>query len=332
MINFRKQPIILTIMVISVLAMVYSGFRKRAVTMEKLTIAEASQPIFAFIYIANAKGYLREAGLDVTFKKFTSGRDALNSVIQGEADIATVLETPLVLQTYAGDKLSAISTLHESTRNTLLIARSDRGVIHPFDLTGKKVAVSKTTNSEFFLRLFLESHGIDEKRVSILDAKPGDMATLIQKGAVDAVATWNPHAYDARMALPKESVRIFHLDVYTEFSGLAGLTDVVLRRSSAMIKLLKALLRAEHFLDEHPQESLEIVIKSLPEASEATIRATWDDFHLGMQLHNIMLTVFQQQAERFHAAGRFSSPAPDFQQVVFKDYLRALKPESVTIR
>jgi ABC-type nitrate/sulfonate/bicarbonate transport system substrate-binding protein len=329
--NMNKYLLFIAIMISGIVAVLYFNLFKPPIISEKLVIADASQMAFTLLYIAKSRGYLKKEGLEVTYKKFTSGRDALRSVIQSEADIATVFETPVVLQTYAGHKLSVISTLHDSNRNTLLIVRADRDINHPMDLTGKRIAVSKNTNGEFFLKLFLVNHGIDEDQVSIVNAKPPEMATLLKNGTVDAVATWNPHAYNARMALAKDNTRAFYSDVYTEFSVLAGLREVILKRSTAMEKLLKALLQAERFLAAHPKKSMEIVMKNLSDTPEETIRETWNDINWEIQLDNVMLSIFKLQGEWFHNSGRFDTPVPDFREVIFKDYLQTLKLEAVTV-
>ena len=67
-------------------------------SVENLTIAEASQAVFALVYIADEKGFFADEGQKVTFNMFTSSRDALNRVVQGNSDIGTVFETPDVLQ------------------------------------------------------------------------------------------------------------------------------------------------------------------------------------------------------------------------------------------
>ena len=56
---------------------------------EKLILADATQPVFALVYIAEAKGCLADEGLDVSYEYFTSGRDALGSVIAGQRGRAT---------------------------------------------------------------------------------------------------------------------------------------------------------------------------------------------------------------------------------------------------
>jgi len=84
-------------------------------SVENLTIAEASQAVFALVYIADEKGFFADEGQKVTFNMFTSSRDALNRVVQGNSDIGTVFETPDVLQSYQGDELRIVSTLHNSS-------------------------------------------------------------------------------------------------------------------------------------------------------------------------------------------------------------------------
>ena len=50
-------------------------------SVENLTIAEASQAVFALVYIADEKGFFTDEGQKVTFNTFTLGKDALNNVV-----------------------------------------------------------------------------------------------------------------------------------------------------------------------------------------------------------------------------------------------------------
>ena len=92
----------LAVAVILVLSAGLAGWRGDD-SVENLTSAEASQAGFALVYIADEKECLGEEGQKLTFDMFTSGKDALNSVVQGNSDIGTVFETPDVLQSYQGD-------------------------------------------------------------------------------------------------------------------------------------------------------------------------------------------------------------------------------------
>ncbi len=298
---------------------------------ETLVIADASQPMFALLYIADAKGYLREEGLNVTYKSFTSGRDALNSAISGEADIATVFETPIVQQYAKGKKIGVVSTLHHSSLNTALVFHTNRGIKTPSDLAGKTIAVTKNTNGEFFLNLFLTSNSIKESEVTLVNTKPQEMVNVLKDGAVDAVATWNPHVANAIHSFGAGKVKTFYSDIYTEMSFLAGQREVIVRKQEAVTRLLKAIIRAEAFLRDNNEQAFQLVIKRFPGGSETIIRKMWNNFTAEAMLNNVMLSIFKQEAEWFRKIGKLKTHLPDFRDVIMPEYLAKLKPESVTV-
>ena len=86
----------------------------------------------------------------MTFNMFTLGKDVLNSVVQGNSDIGTVFETPIVLQSYQGEELRIVSTLHNSSQNTGFVGLKSQNIESPTDLMGETIAVTKGTNGEFF--------------------------------------------------------------------------------------------------------------------------------------------------------------------------------------
>lgn len=298
---------------------------------EKITLAEASQPVFALVYVAEDEGYFADQGLEVTYQSYTSGRDALASVITGQSDIATVYETPLVLNVYAGEALSVLTTLHTSTKNTALVARRDHGIETPETLRGKTIAVTKNTNGEFFLSLYLTSEGIRLSELTLVDTKPEDMAQTLREGLVDAAATWNPNLYNTQQAFGEDEIQTFFSDIYTEMSVLAGRSEFVTQRKEACKRLLRALLRAEAFIRANEEEALRIVTNRLSAQPAATTRAVWPTFKAEVKLDNLLLTILEQEAKWFKHAGNYHMPVPDFREVIFTDYLKDLNPDLVTV-
>ena len=298
---------------------------------ETVTVAEASQPVFALVYVAEALGYFADAGVEVKFLSFSSGRDALQSVVEGRADLATTYETPVILQTFAGEQLSVVSGLHSSAENTALVARRDRGITAPSDLRGKTIGVTRDTNGEFFLYLLLTSNGISLEEVSLVDVRPGEMATMLVLGTVDAVATWNPHAYNAERDLAGGAVT-FLSDSYAELSVLAGRRTVVAQRGEAIERLLTALVWAEEFVASDPEAARALVARRLSSYSSKTIEDTWDAFTRSVAIDGTLLTTLQQEAQWFSDSGIVDTAVPDFRTVIFSEYLKAISPENVNIR
>ena len=287
----------------------------------RLTIAEASQPVFALLYIAETKGYFAEEGLQVEYKTFTSGRDALTSVIEGEADLATVFETPVVIKSYEGYDLAIISGLHSSNHNTALVARTDKGIYAFQDLVDKRVAVTKNSNGEFFLFQLLSSYGISPEDVIFVDTRPQDMSGALKSGSVDAVVTWNPHLFVIRRSFSEDQVLTFFSDEYTELSVLAGRREYVTAHPDTMRRLLRALIKAEGFTEQHNREAQQITIDWLSEQSGSTIRAIWDDAQRSLRVDEVLLNTLRGEGHWLGEAGVVSGPMPDFKRMLYTQYL-----------
>ncbi|OUR79692.1 hypothetical protein A9Q83_04695 [Alphaproteobacteria bacterium 46_93_T64] len=299
---------------------------------EKLRMAEASQPVFALIYLAESLGYFADEKLEITYDSYTSGRDALNSVVSGKNDIATVYETPVVLQAFNGVELAVVAELHNSTSNTGLVARKDRGIHVAADLRGKRIGVPLKTNAEFFVSLFLSSHGIHPNEVTLVPVKPNDMAATLKGDTVDAISVWNPNLYKTKAAFSEDEITSFYSDVYTEISVLALKRDNADQRGEAILRLLRALKRAEAYLKENSAEAKKLVIAQLPPNVQITAPHVWDAFSAELKLDTVLLSTLQGEADWLKEAGSFSDKSmPDFTALIDTQYLNEIYPQAVTI-
>jgi ABC-type nitrate/sulfonate/bicarbonate transport system substrate-binding protein len=133
-------------------------------------------------YVAEARGYYAEHGLDVSLVPTTSGPSAMQALLAGEVDI--MLNAPdLVLQ--ANDKGKAIRFIAGNTDRGLhtLIARSKWPVPNKGrypaavrDLKGAKIGVTaRGAQAENLLRVMLRDAGLD----------PDNDVTIVATGAVD---------------------------------------------------------------------------------------------------------------------------------------------------
>src|ERR1017187_2103341 len=69
---------------------------KSAGPAEKVIFANIVLPNAALVHVAQMKGYYLKVGLDVTAQTHQMGKAALQSVLDGKADFATVAETPIM--------------------------------------------------------------------------------------------------------------------------------------------------------------------------------------------------------------------------------------------
>ncbi|MBF0272464.1 MAG: NrtA/SsuA/CpmA family ABC transporter substrate-binding protein [Magnetococcales bacterium] len=298
--------------------------------LEKLTIASVELPTVGLLFLAEAEGFFAKEGLEVTFKDFSVGRDALTATLKGEADIATVYETVAVLNILKGEPIAMVSTLHQSSRNTALVARKDRKIDALVDLIGKRIGVTFNTSGIFFLRSSLNSQGIATSQVTLVDTPPDRMVASLQSGAVDAVATWAPFTHRAVQAIGEDNATLYHSDVYTEISLLVGRREALVAKQEALTRLLRALLRAEAFLVGRTDEAYAAIARRL-NINDEEMRKIRGDFTPILTLDNILLTILRQEATWFVEAGGLPGPVPDFRSFLFPAPLEGVKPEYITI-
>jgi ABC-type nitrate/sulfonate/bicarbonate transport system substrate-binding protein len=264
--------------------------RERLEIQYELSLADANQPAFALIYLAEELGYFEEEALELSYERYTSGRDALNAAIEGEVDLATVFETPVAIQLLNAQDISVISELHQSSENNGILARRDAGIESVNDLAGKTIAVTQLSGAEFFAHIILGESGVQVDEVTWVDAAPQDMVSLFTSGAVDAIATWNPHIINARNALGEEEVVQFHALQARELSVLAGLTSTIETKQAALSAMLKALVRAEAYYFSNQELANQMIVEHFPDEVPSTVSSIIEGMDYGIYLSNTLLS------------------------------------------
>jgi ABC-type nitrate/sulfonate/bicarbonate transport system substrate-binding protein len=94
--------LIILAIVVSSVACTPSDHKSTNAPSEKITFAYTILPDAALVQVAQLRGYYKEEGLDVTPQVHQIGKDALEAVMEGKADFATVAETPVVFKILKG--------------------------------------------------------------------------------------------------------------------------------------------------------------------------------------------------------------------------------------
>jgi NitT/TauT family transport system substrate-binding protein len=298
---------------------------------ENITIAYSTASNAVLVYIAFAKNYFKEEGLDAKPQPHAFGKPALQSVIDGKADIATVGDSPIVFAIMNGKKIKTLAVIQTSNRNEAIVAKRDSGIAKPSDFKGKKIGITFGTTGHFFADAFLLAHGIDEKQVKFIDLKPDEMASALDTGKVDAVSTWNPTVTQLKKKLGSKGIMFFGESLYTEnFCVVAG-QDYVKKNTEAIKKVLRALIKAETFVREHPEKSRQIVAEFL-KMEKSLLDEIWDIFTFRVALDQALLVDLEDQT-RWVIKNRLTSGTnmPNYLNFIYIDGLLAVKPEAVRI-
>ena len=250
----------------------------------------ASAPIF----VAEAKGFWQQENLNVEVIPFLSGRLALDGLVGGAVDAATVVDFSTVLAAFQNQKVKIIKTISTSENHVNLLARKDRGILKPRDLDGKKIAVSSGTSGEYFLNRFLENYNISKSNVMIVNLNPPDMVAAISRKDVDAIVTWQPYIYNAKNMLGNNAIVFSSKGLYNHPFNVVVLEESLNTQAEAQKKLISGLKKAEKFMKENKTESIEIVAKRLGMNSK-DIGNLWGNYSFNVNIDSNIVNSFEKE-------------------------------------
>ena len=298
---------------------------------EKITIANASQPIGGLVYIAVAKGYFENEGLDVTLRPHTSGKDALATMLVGKANLAMTAETPIMHAVLKGEQLYTIATIGTSGENIAVVGRIDKGISMPAALKGKKIGVSLGTNGEFFLEVFLIIQEILRSEVDIVNLDPVEMFDALVKGEVDAVSTWEPHVGRLQKKLADNGISFYGKEIYKFTWNLAGKRAFIEKNPETIKKVLRAINKAAIFTRKNPDDSRKILADQF-RILGANFDKVWDKLDLSVSLDQAFLLSLEDQA-RWAIKNKYTdiTEVPNFLDALYLDGLEAVNREAVTV-
>ncbi|GAB3259518.1 aliphatic sulfonate ABC transporter substrate-binding protein [Kineosporia babensis] len=142
-------------------------------------------------YVAQAKGFDHENGIDLKFVNFVDNKDLYAAVASGRLDSTHALvSTALRFQaTEVPLKVALFQDI--STKADALIGAEGIGSVA--DLRGKKVAFEEGGGHEMLLRLALEKAGLSIEDVDAVPLAADKAGAALISGQVDAAVTYEPY-------------------------------------------------------------------------------------------------------------------------------------------
>lgn len=293
-------------------------------------MAASYDPSSAPIFVAYDKGFFAQEGLDLSLLMYQTGKEALSATLQGKANLATIADTVLMFAALDNQPISAIATISDSNAHHKIIALRSRGIVETRDLFGKKIGVTPGTSGDFFLYSFLLFKNIPADRVHVVSLSPGDMYGALISRKVDAVAAWYPTIGYLRTRLGADAV-VFGDEAYSMTWNIVAEREYLSRSPDAVRKILKALLKAQVYLFEHPEESMGITAAHVRIGADQ-LKGCWKDYDFNIRLGESLLVSLEDQARWAlrNSSGRIV--IPDFKDFIYTRGLREVKASAVSIR
>jgi NitT/TauT family transport system substrate-binding protein len=332
-----KRHLILLTITVSAIAIFGCFFscdrtdKKPVGPLEKVTIAYSATPDAGLAEVAQMQGYYLREGLDAVPQKYPLGKFALQALLDGKADFATVAETPFMFAVMKGEKISVIASIQTAKGNWALGARKDKGILSPEDLRGRKIATSLGASGEYFLDVFLAINGISKNEIRLVNLKPEEMLSRLINGDIDAISALSPVILQVQQKLGGDAIIFQDKDIYTQFFNVVATQEFIRNNPGKVKKLLLALVRAEEFINQNPAEAQKIVA-DFTGLDRTLLGEIWAVNDFKVTLNQSLLLALEDLSQwaiknRLAKAGK----VPQYLDFIYFDGLESVKPKAVRI-
>jgi ABC-type nitrate/sulfonate/bicarbonate transport system substrate-binding protein len=296
-----------------------------------LTLAIADLPHFSTALVAEAEGYFAAEGLELKIIHCVNGKRCLKHLTDGEAQYATVADTPIVLAALAGIQFEILATLGTASRDNRFIARGDRGIRTAADLKGKRIGIIKGTTADYFADTLLLFNGLTKLQVTLVPLDAVGAADAIVRGEVDAAALYSPIWQKAQASLGNSMVTLPNPRTFTNTINLVGVKLAAGGRDDEAIKLLKALRRADQLIYSDPPRARAVVARQL-KLTQAEVDGLWGSFDFSIGLSQLLITALEAQSRWALREGLVpDGKLPDYLDFIRVGPLKAVEPKAVTL-
>jgi ABC-type nitrate/sulfonate/bicarbonate transport system substrate-binding protein len=311
------------------LACALAGLAPATRAADALRIAVAQTPLSLPVYVAQQRGFFADEQLAVTLEDCVGGDRCLRRLLDGQADLATASEMPVVLQSFRHPDAVILATMATSSDNLKLVARRASGVTRAEQLAGRRVGLAIGTSAHYLLESHLLAVGVDPRGVTLVPLHGEETVTALSAGRVDAVAVSEPYGYallhgvDATgVRLPVRGGHIEHYNVVAPRSAL-GLRDAVLARA------LRAIDRAEQLIQSRPDQAKAILGERL-RLAPAVVDWAWDGLSFRLALEQALLSAMEGEARWAQREGHVPAGArPNMLTLIYPGPLASFKPAAV---
>lgn len=240
---------------------------KHPQTLQKVTLAQAFETfLYVPIYVADAKGFYREEGLDVSI--VTAGGDdkAFAALISDDAQFSVGDPTFAAVSGEKGRPGEVVGLVLNGAP-FWGVAKADISTVgNPAELDSHKVATFPAPSTAYTLqKKMFESGGLTP---NIREAAFGTLLPVLERGDVDIALELEPNVSTAVRA--GNHVVYSLSQYYPDFAltGIVALPEYTDKNPETIQKLVNAIQKADTFIRHNPEEAGRILSQKFSGVSE----------------------------------------------------------------
>lgn len=228
------------------------------------------------LYVAQAKGYFKELGLDAEILPLAEGGSLEQIVGNGKVQFGISSSEPLAKARSEGIPIVSIAPIiqHDTSGFSSL---KKANIARPKDFEGKRYASFGSATEKALIGRLMQSDGGDVGKVEFVETGDADFLTLAQKGQVDFAWVFEGwEVIDGKLRgldlnyLPLTNYTKVVPDYYTPIY-IAG-EEIIAKNPGVVGKFLTAISKGYNDAIADPKGTGDILAKATPETSKELIQ------------------------------------------------------------
>ncbi|WP_426105702.1 ABC transporter substrate-binding protein [Massilia sp. TSP1-1-2] len=324
----RATFLLCTVAALAIGALLFGLQRKRpAAPLLLVRVAIPVQLAAGSMFTASEQKLFAQQGLQVELKRFLLGKQALQAVLDGSADLALVADTPFMHAVLRGERIAALATVFESRKTMAIVARRDAGITTAAALKGKRVGTVVGTNAEFFLDTLLDVNDIARADVDVQSLGPGQLVAALEAGKVDAVTVWHPDLAHLNNTFGAKAVTLYGEDIFVYRVLLVGKLTYIAQHQAELRSLLAAIKASNSYIAEQPEQARAAVGAAIG-VPPAQLAQAFNPADYTLVLDQSLLIALSAQERWAIAKGAVPAVVPTYLDFIRPEPLRAVVPDA----
>ncbi|MBC2579757.1 ABC transporter substrate-binding protein [Clostridium sp. DJ247] len=313
--------------------------KSNQVETKKITLWGVIDPqISAQQVIAEKKGYFKEEGIDVENKFVQSGPEIGPMIAGGSAPLSFETNYTVTSSVASNIPVKLVAPVANIGGTQALVIRKDLVINSAKDLEGKKIGMAPGSGVYIAIKKMCDELGVDISKIKFVYLQPADQIAALDKKDIDAMACWEPWVTKAsavggkilfsgkKSYLPEKKGDVDWLNFISTFQ----VSEDFLKKNPNTVKaVLRALDKATVFINEHRDESIDILSKEF-KIDKNDLKKMMDENIYTMQVDNTIYNGVNEMSS-FMLEQKNIRKKPEFKDLTDFSLLKEVSPDKVKL-
>ena len=267
-------------------------------------------------YVGVEKGIFLKHGIDLKLRVFMTGQEMSKAMQAGEVQLAgaAISNFPVAVQ-QGLEARAVVGILGDATTafwdNVLSVtARGGAGIRGIPDLAGKRIGTVTGGGGDQYVRFLFSRHNLPADKVVLLNVGPGNQVAAMQRGDVDAVATWEPYGTLILEKVPGSTLVARGGGLMSYGVYMQATTPFLERNPDLLERYVIGAAEAAQYTRRHPEEAAEIATRWVSGLDPGVARKAIQSLHFDPRLTKYSLQAFDESVKILLEQKKLRGPVP----------------------